>query len=119
MAKIQRLGRLSGLGLFFIDRKHNSFGNIGFFCLFLKRRFRLNSLLFSLLFFQSVLSLFVPRLLLTDNLLLFIEQLGLSLLSFSEIMFIKVDQGVLRFLFEEFNKVSLGLLDGKDVFVLW
>ncbi len=61
----------------------------------------------------------MSSLLLTDNLLLFIKQHGFSLLSFSEIMLIKVDHGVLRFLFEEFNKVSLGLFDGKDVFVLW
>lgn len=82
-------------------------------------RFGLDILCFSLLFFQSLLLFFVPSFLLTDDLHLLIKQLGFSFLSFSEIMFIEVDQGLLWFLFEQVDKVLLGLLDREDMRVNW
>jgi hypothetical protein len=119
MTKIQGFLWWSGFGLVFIDSKDNPFTNASFFVLFLKVRFGLDILCFSLLFFQSLLLLFVPSFLLTDDLHLVIKKLGFSFLPLSEIMFIEVDQGLLRFLFEQVDKVLLGLLDREDMYVLW
>lgn len=103
----------------FIDSKDNPFTNVRFFVLFLRVRFGLDILCFGLLFFQSLLLFFVPGFLLTDDLHLLIKQLGFSFLSFFEIMFIEVDQGLLWFLFEQVDKVLLGLLDREYMRVLW
>ena len=103
----------------FIDSKDSPFTNVRFFVLFLKVRFGFDILCFSLLFFQSLLLFFVPDFLLTNDLHLLIKELGFSFLSFSEIMLVEVDEGLLWFLLEQVDKVLLGLLDREDMCVLW